>query len=201
MNLDEIAEGTSEDDILPSSVPAGVQRDPPMHHKPTSMVSDVGWSTANSIPTPPEWQSLPPRAELEHSKRKVVNNQASQTRHASWQDIRIGDQVVIRDRCPGWKFRTPYEPCVWTVTGVSGTMVTVAKGSETVARNVSWCRRATFEDPAEGLVDDDCSLARPVADGEESQYPVVWPVVSDQLPRLSSVTTSLVAQPDGCHSQ
>ncbi|KAJ1159765.1 hypothetical protein NDU88_000270 [Pleurodeles waltl] len=76
---------------------------------------------------------LPNCPELQQAKRKAVNDRASRTRRAAWRDVRIGDQVVVRDRHLGWKFRTPYEPGVWTCT-----MVTAAKGSGTVTRNVSW---------------------------------------------------------------
>ncbi|KAJ1214306.1 hypothetical protein NDU88_001925 [Pleurodeles waltl] len=61
-------------------------------------------------------------------------------------DLRVGDRVIIKDRRPGWKFCMPYEPGVWTVTGVSGTMVTAEKGRNRVSQNISWFREATFAD-------------------------------------------------------
>ncbi|KAJ1106284.1 hypothetical protein NDU88_003685 [Pleurodeles waltl] len=84
---------------------------------------------------------------------------------------------------------------------VSGTMVTAVKGSESMTRNVSWFRKVTFEDLAEGLAADDCSMARPVSDGDESQCPDVRKVVRDQSPPQFPVTSSPVVPLDGRHSQ
>ncbi|KAJ1165614.1 hypothetical protein NDU88_006035 [Pleurodeles waltl] len=53
----------------------------------------------------------------------------------------------MKDRKPGWKFRTPYEPSVWVVTRVAGTVVTVQKVGETVSRNVSRFSKGMFEEP------------------------------------------------------
>ncbi|KAJ1200663.1 hypothetical protein NDU88_004484 [Pleurodeles waltl] len=98
----------------------------------------------DTIPTGPGWEPTTYHRKQTQAKRKQVNDKASRRRQARVRDICIGDQVIINDRKPGWKFRTPYEPGVWTVTGMSGTMVTAEKGSERVTRNISWFKKATF---------------------------------------------------------
>ncbi|KAJ1187829.1 hypothetical protein NDU88_004599 [Pleurodeles waltl] len=93
------------------------------------------------MPTHPAWQPLPWHPERTQAKRKMVNEGASRTVYAAWWDVRIGDRVVVKDRRPGWKFRTPYEPGVWIVTRVAGTMVTAVKRGEKVTWNVFWFSR------------------------------------------------------------
>ncbi|KAJ1082147.1 hypothetical protein NDU88_002317 [Pleurodeles waltl] len=64
------------------------------------------------------------------------------------QHLQIGDRLIIKDRKPGWKFRTPYEPGVWVVSRVAGTMIMVKKANQTVSRNVSWFWKVTFKEPS-----------------------------------------------------
>ena len=51
------------------------------------------------------------------------------------------DQVLAKDRHPGSKFRLPFEPKVWEVTNVKGTMITVRNGEEFLTRNVSFFKK------------------------------------------------------------
>ncbi|KAJ1141424.1 hypothetical protein NDU88_007757 [Pleurodeles waltl] len=43
----------------------------------------------------------------------------------------------MKNRHPGGNFKTPFEPGLWTVTRVKGTLVTATRGSEVVTRNIS----------------------------------------------------------------
>ncbi|KAJ1158227.1 hypothetical protein NDU88_010921 [Pleurodeles waltl] len=122
----------------------------------------------DSIPTPPEWQPFSYNPERTQSKRRALNECASRTRRAAWRDVRVGDRVVVRDRCPGWKFSTHHEPGVGTVINVSGTMLTAEKGGEKVTRNVLWFRNATLEETTKEPLADDGSLDWPVSEGEGS---------------------------------
>ncbi|KAJ1112586.1 hypothetical protein NDU88_000848 [Pleurodeles waltl] len=52
--------------------------------------------------------------------------------------LKAGDVVLVKSRHPGGKFKTPFEPEVWTVARVNGTLVTATRKGETVTRNISW---------------------------------------------------------------
>ncbi|KAJ1082381.1 hypothetical protein NDU88_002549 [Pleurodeles waltl] len=93
----------------------------------------------DTITKAPGWRPNPSHLRQTQAKRKEVNDKTSKRRRAMVKDIRVGDQVIIKDRKPGWKFRTPYE--VWTVTGVSGTMVTAEKGSDRVTQRFHGLKR------------------------------------------------------------
>ncbi|KAJ1155877.1 hypothetical protein NDU88_008602 [Pleurodeles waltl] len=72
--------------------------------------------------------------------------------------MHVGDVVVVKDRHPGWKFRTPYEPSRWSVVDVQGTMMTAQRGDQRVTRNVSWFKRLEGHDedtPADAEEVDD----------------------------------------------
>ena len=56
----------------------------------------------------------------------------------------------MKDRHPGWKFRTPFEREVWKVEDIRGTMVTVKRNQTTVTRNVSWFKRAQSHPTTQG---------------------------------------------------
>ncbi|KAJ1182525.1 hypothetical protein NDU88_007713 [Pleurodeles waltl] len=51
------------------------------------------------------------------------------------------------DRKLGRKFRTPYEPGVWTISRATSTMIMAQRANETVSRNISWFRKVTFKEP------------------------------------------------------
>ncbi|KAJ1117604.1 hypothetical protein NDU88_005801 [Pleurodeles waltl] len=48
-----------------------------------------------------------------------------------------------------------YEPRVWTVSRLAGTMVTTQKGHKKVTQNMLWFRKATFKEPLDGPKMDD----------------------------------------------
>ncbi|KAJ1123886.1 hypothetical protein NDU88_002353 [Pleurodeles waltl] len=109
----------------------------------------------DTIPTSPGWQAAAYHPEQAQARRKQVNDRASKKRRAVLMDIWIGDQAIINDQKPVWKLSTPYEPGLWTVTRVSGTMVTEEKGRDQVTRNISWFRKVTFEGPSDVLDGED----------------------------------------------
>ncbi|KAJ1200879.1 hypothetical protein NDU88_004700 [Pleurodeles waltl] len=129
----------------------------------------------DTIPTAPGWKPTPYHPEQTQAKRKEANDKVSRVRRARARDIRIGNQVIIKDRKPGWKFRTPYEPGVWTETGVSGTMVTAEKGSDQVTRNILWFKKATFVEPPEDQAAEeqfpDCLTTESPERDRESELP------------------------------
>ncbi|KAJ1217674.1 hypothetical protein NDU88_005267 [Pleurodeles waltl] len=43
----------------------------------------------------------------------------------------------MQDRYPWWKCQTPYEPEVWRVAKINGTIITAQQGDDTVRQNVS----------------------------------------------------------------
>ena len=75
-------------------------------------------------------------------RRKVTNEHASRRRRDAATMIAVGDTVVIRDRHPVGKFRTPYEKETWTYTKVQGTTVTATQRQNQNTRNVSFFKRA-----------------------------------------------------------
>ncbi|KAJ1090173.1 hypothetical protein NDU88_003308 [Pleurodeles waltl] len=140
----------------------------------------------DTIPTAPRWEPIPYHPKQTQAKRREVNDKASRTRRARVRDIHIGDQVIVKDRKPGWKFRTPYEPGVWTVTGVSGTMVTAEKGCERVTRNISWFKKATFvENSGDQEAEDqfsDWPTTESPAQEREGELPLVAGPVGGRQP-------------------
>ncbi|KAJ1210273.1 hypothetical protein NDU88_005639 [Pleurodeles waltl] len=95
--------------------------------------------------TSPGWQPAPYHLEQAQARRKRVNDRARKKKRAASRAIRIGDQVIIKGWKPVWKFRTPCEPGLFTITGVSGTNETAEKRRDQVTRNISWFRKSTFE--------------------------------------------------------
>ena len=52
-----------------------------------------------------------------------------------------GDQVPVKDRHPGSKFRLPFEIRPWTVIHCQGTLVAAPHGGETITRNISFFKK------------------------------------------------------------
>ncbi|KAJ1097503.1 hypothetical protein NDU88_002621 [Pleurodeles waltl] len=120
----------------------------------------------DTIPTIPGWQPAPYRLEQTQARRKKVHDAASRKRRAMLKDIRVGDWVIIKDRRPEWKFRTPNEPGAWTVTGMSRTIVTAEKGRERVTRNISWFKKTASVELSEDLETDDLVPEWSATDGQ-----------------------------------
>ena len=97
------------------------------------------------IPAGPRWKPARIDTARCHEKRRVTNEKASRTRRAAMPNLVAGDRVVVRDRHPGWKFRTRFEQEPWTITQVKGTMITATRRHQSVTRNVSWFKRAQRE--------------------------------------------------------
>ncbi|KAJ1108869.1 hypothetical protein NDU88_006239 [Pleurodeles waltl] len=89
-------------------------------------------------------------------KRTQTNVQASGRRRAKHSNLKVEYCVILKDCHPGWKFRTPFEPDVWIVEKIDGTMVTARKGVHQVTRNVLWLQRVEHRDGDLwfGLVDE-----------------------------------------------
>ncbi|KAJ1200848.1 hypothetical protein NDU88_004669 [Pleurodeles waltl] len=134
-----------------------------------------------TILTAPGWKPAPNHRKQTQAKRKEANDKVSRGRRARARDIRIGNQVIIKDR----KLHTPYEPGVWTVTGVSGTIVTAERGSDRVTRNILWFKKATFVEPPEDQAAEDqfpdcLTTESPERDRESELPPASGPSVSRQ---------------------
>ncbi|KAJ1205158.1 hypothetical protein NDU88_000593 [Pleurodeles waltl] len=54
------------------------------------------------------------------------------------------------DRHPGWKFRTLFEPDIWIVQKIAGTIVAARKVGNQVTRKVSWFWRVEPRDGDSG---------------------------------------------------
>ena len=83
------------------------------------------------IPCGPNWRPAEVDNSRVHEKRKEINEKASRNRGAIASDIVVGDRVVVKDRHPGWKFRTPFEREIWTVVAAKVTMITVKRNHVT----------------------------------------------------------------------
>ena len=89
------------------------------------------------IPTGPSLRPAEMDITRVESKRKGINDKASRTRGAVSSNIVIRDRVIMKDRHPGWIFRTPFKREIWTVVDVKGTMITVKRDHTTVTRNIT----------------------------------------------------------------
>ncbi|KAJ1191648.1 hypothetical protein NDU88_000964 [Pleurodeles waltl] len=68
---------------------------------------------------------------------KAKNDKMSLKRKARHRHLRTGDLVLVRDRHPCSKFNLPFESVPWRIVKIKGTMVTAAKGAETITRNIA----------------------------------------------------------------
>ncbi|KAJ1172348.1 hypothetical protein NDU88_004195 [Pleurodeles waltl] len=96
------------------------------------------------------------------------------TRHS---DIQIGDFVILKDKHPGWKLWTPYEPEVRKVGWVNGTLITVRLNERSVTYNISWFKRVVpnEESAAEGLSHDEEEIKETWGHPTESSTEVPLP--------------------------
>ncbi|KAJ1208166.1 hypothetical protein NDU88_003552 [Pleurodeles waltl] len=62
--------------------------------------------------------------------------------------MQVGDRVLIKNRYPGGKFKTPFEPYPWAVVKIKGTLVTVKRNEETATRNISWFKQYNYDEKA-----------------------------------------------------
>ncbi|KAJ1169012.1 hypothetical protein NDU88_000921, partial [Pleurodeles waltl] len=89
---------------------------------------------------------LQEQASERYRQRGSANDHMSRKRKVRQSPIQVGDQVLIKNRRPGGKFRLPFEPMPWTVLRIRGTMVTAVKDHEQVTRNISFFKRYRSED-------------------------------------------------------
>ena len=99
------------------------------------------------IPAGPHWKPALLNFPQAECKRARTNEQASRSRRAVRSNLVVGDRVLVKDRHPGWKFRTRFEPEIWKVVGIKGTMVTAQCNRQEITRNVSWFKRTGGEAP------------------------------------------------------
>ncbi|KAJ1207161.1 hypothetical protein NDU88_002553 [Pleurodeles waltl] len=102
----------------------------------------------------------------------------SKRRRARMRYLQVGDVVLLKNRHSGGKFQTLFEPKVWTVTRVKGTLITAMRKNETVTRNISWFklyhgkpreseRLEVSNEPCLG--DEESVITGPVQAGEDSE--------------------------------
>ncbi|KAJ1110720.1 hypothetical protein NDU88_008069 [Pleurodeles waltl] len=68
----------------------------------------------------------------------INNDCMSRKRHARERDLQVGDLVLVKNQYPGGKFKLPFDPMLWNVTKVRGTLITEWRGTESKAWNVSF---------------------------------------------------------------
>ncbi|KAJ1105024.1 hypothetical protein NDU88_002432 [Pleurodeles waltl] len=103
--------------------------------------------------------------------------------------------MMIKDRRYDCKLLMPYEPRVWTVIGVAGTMVTVQKGGEKVAWNISWFCKAFFVEASDEALDFDYPHWEPTCDEQETSDVKDRELVTGlSLPRLPVDTCPLAQE-------
>lgn len=103
----------------------------------------------DNIPTAPDWESPPYDPSAAQAKRAATNQRATQKRRARTRELHPGCQVLVRNRRGDGKFRTAYEPEVWTVRSTNGTAVTAERDGETISRNVSWFKQIPSQEREE----------------------------------------------------
>ncbi|KAJ1179120.1 hypothetical protein NDU88_004356 [Pleurodeles waltl] len=180
---------------------AAEERDPSLHHRPNSLVTDACWAEARYHPHIPRVAVRPIRPEQAQARRKEVNDKASKRRCAVSRDTGIGDQVIIKDRKPAWKFCTPYKPGLLTVTGVPRTMLTAEKGRDRVTQNVSWFRKATFVEPSDEPDSDDYFLDWSITGGQGQERENELPLAAGTTHPRQPVTSTLMAWDGEIRSQ
>ncbi|KAJ1119161.1 hypothetical protein NDU88_007347 [Pleurodeles waltl] len=93
-----------------------------------------------------------------------ANDHMSRKRRARDSPIQVDDQVLIKNKRPGGKFRPPFELMPWTVVRIRGTMLNAVKDQEQVTRNISF-----FKHRSEGHgVEEDTSTPPPGGESAEA---------------------------------
>ncbi|KAJ1205855.1 hypothetical protein NDU88_001280 [Pleurodeles waltl] len=87
------------------------------------------------IPADRGWQPAALDMSKTQKKKRAMTNAKASEIEASW------SAGVLKDRHPGWKFHTTFEPDVWRVEKVEGTMMTTVIGGRRVTRNVLWLQK------------------------------------------------------------
>ncbi|KAJ1143267.1 hypothetical protein NDU88_009578 [Pleurodeles waltl] len=95
---------------------------------------------------------LPERDVSQWASREAKTDQCLGQREEKGKhsDLKVGESVILKDRHAGWKFRTPFEPDIWIVQKIAGTIVAARKVGRQVTRNVSWFWRVEPRDGDSG---------------------------------------------------
>ncbi|KAJ1154548.1 hypothetical protein NDU88_007299 [Pleurodeles waltl] len=120
-----------------------VSEHPTLHHRTSTIDADaelceVGWQLTLFHP------------EHSQSRRRRGSERASRRRGVRARHLQVGDKVILKDRKLGGKYCMPYEPGIWTVSQIQGTMITTLRGHEKVTRNILWFLKVNLPaDPEE----------------------------------------------------
>ncbi|KAJ1149331.1 hypothetical protein NDU88_002141 [Pleurodeles waltl] len=90
------------------------------------------------IPEGDHWQPIAKDMSKTQEKWARTNAKASERRRAKHPDLRVEESVILKDRHPGWKYRTPYKPDILRVERIKGTKVTASREGRQVTWNVLW---------------------------------------------------------------
>ncbi|KAJ1213356.1 hypothetical protein NDU88_000994 [Pleurodeles waltl] len=93
------------------------------------------------IPADCCWQPDDLDVSKTQERRALTTAKASERQRAKHLNLLMGETIILKDCHPGWKFRTPFEPDVWRVQKVEGTMLTAVRGGRRVTRNILWFRK------------------------------------------------------------
>ena len=82
----------------------------------------------------------PPVVDIQSAqeRRRAKNDRATRDKRAVPTALKVGDDVVIRDKHPGWKLCPPFEREWRKVISIKGTMITAQRGQSQLIRNVTW---------------------------------------------------------------
>ncbi|KAJ1084740.1 hypothetical protein NDU88_004886 [Pleurodeles waltl] len=128
------------------ALPFGSEASGALHARPTACSSRMQQAEPprDCIPADEQWQPAPLDLAGAQRKRLQTNTEASESRRARHPDLSVGDPVILKDRHPGLKFRTPKEPD-WMVEKVKGTMITARRTDDvspiTSHGSAGWCQQ------------------------------------------------------------
>lgn len=96
----------------------------------------------DTIPNAENWE--PPLYDPNHTqaRRTDINQKATRRRRAQTRVMNPRCTVLVKNRRGGGKFRTAYEPGVWTVKSTNGTAVTAERHGEVITRNILWFKHS-----------------------------------------------------------
>ncbi|KAJ1167312.1 hypothetical protein NDU88_007704 [Pleurodeles waltl] len=101
--------------------------------------------TGDTIPYHKTSMALQEQAAERLRHRGPTNDRTSRKRHARTRHLRMEDQVLVRSRHSGGKFKLPFEPVPWTVVKTCSTMITATREEESVTRNVLFFKHYRYD--------------------------------------------------------
>ena len=156
----------------------------------------LGRRVGDVIPHHPSWEAAPLPPNREGTRRAQTNERTSQHGKARPSPLKEGDQVLIRDRHPGSKFRLPFEPKRWTVTSVKGTMVTAKNGDDNVTCNISFFKRYIATTPREARTEQEPGRPGTIPSGPDGGEGTISP----QSHSSPTISEEEVMQPSNASS-